>query len=671
MGRPPLTKGLLTGVHHPRGLLVHYMLVVTLVLGLLAGGAVLDQQNVNRATQDDRALVLLAHQMHLSQQILVLAGQLHTPADPDPAEIAALVARLDAAKADVLAIALEIPGGVPEARALAAEISTFVSLARSVLAMPPGSPEAEATLAGLNEIAIAGLPHSLEAQTAVIQDDAERNRAAIGRHDIQILAIVAAILFLEAAFVFWPSYRKAIASVDRLTSKNDAIKEQNRQLEESAHIDPLTGLTNRKRLHDFLDDALAGDAPKDRTLCVLHVDLDHFKELNDTFGHATGDAALKRVAEIMLAHVRKSDVVARIGGDEFVIAMLLSPMATPETVQDISERLIAKIREPMVLNGADIRLGASIGYAFADDGANTPDALIARADVALYEVKRAGKGAARVFSFEMQAREAHRNAMAADMERALDAGEFVPFFQPIVSLETGGVAGVEMLSRWSHPERGLLPPEAFMEIADEVGLIDAIEARVLLDGLDGLAMLRQQGFTIPPLSLSASARSMRYEDFAERLTDAVQAREFRPEQIVVEVLEATLFDTAPDQSSATVGKLRGLGYKVSVSRFGAGHSSLPGLRALDVTCLKTDRSLISRDGAGAEREILSAVLGIASAMALHLVVDGVETDTQVADLRALGAGAAQGAAIARPMGLDALRVWLVEQGFGQDLARGA
>ena len=668
------TGRLMAGIQHPRGLLMHYLLVVAMVLGLLAAGAVLDRTNVNRVMMDDEAIILLSHQMHLSQQIYVLAAQIHTPEDrPDPSEVAGLVSELDQTHRDVMAIALSIPHGNSEARALAASVNEFVALARRVLEMPRGAPGAAAALDDLTAMAVASLPERLEAQAEVFREDAQRSRYAIGRHDVLIFALVASILLLEAAFVFWPAYRKAITSLDRLTSTNSAIAEQNRQLEESAreladsaHVDPLTGLTNRKRLNEFLEEALA-DLNPETQVCVLHVDLDHFKELNDTFGHAAGDAALKQVAELMLSEVRSSDIVARIGGDEFVIAMVLDKATTESIVQDICDRLIAKISEPMVLNGADTRLGASIGFAFAEDGIGDPEALIARADVALYEVKRAGKGAARVFTFEMQARVAERNAIALDMERALDAGEFVPFFQPVVSLDSGTVLGLEMLARWAHPDRGLLSPDDFMDVAEEAGLIDAVEARVLLDGLDGLASLRQQGFTIPPLSLNASTRSMRYDDFAERLTDAVRAREFRPDQIVVEVLENTLFDVARDQSAATVAKLRALGYMVCVSRFGTGYASLPVLRDLDVTSLKIDRSLVSRITKDPERKIVSAIVGLAQAMALGVIADGIDTERHVGNLRDIGAEAGQGSAIARPMGLDALRSWLEDHGLAEDL----
>jgi diguanylate cyclase len=665
---------LLKGAHTPAGfdprrLWLHYALAATIVLGLVAGSALLGRQLSEVDQASGERMLLVERLRMLSQKVLFLARDGAAGADL-PAAVAEFERTLER-------VAGELGAQEPEG-GLTASAVRLAAEARSVAVAVPATNAGARAMAALRETGLSALPADLDAIAARFLAETEATRAGLeSRHRI-VSGIAVFLLLLEGGLVFWPAHRALSASLGWFESQHETIRRQNaalrdraRNLAHSASHDPLTGLTNRKRLCEYLDGLLGLEGPAGRQVCVMHVDLDRFKELNDRLGHATGDAALKRVAEIMREKLRNDDMVSRVGGDEFVIAMASGPSLTPGVVQEIAEDLIRRIRQPMVVNGADIRLGASIGYAFADETSGDADTLIANADIALYEAKRAGKGVARQFTGGMQDRLTRRNAMVLDMERALDAGEFVPYFQPLVALGTGAILGVEMLARWAHPVRGVIHPSDFMDVAEEIGIVDAIDARVLLDGLDALAALRNEGRPVPRLSLNASTRTMRYADYAERLTDAVQARGFPPGDVVVEVLETTLIADMHDQTTATVAKLRQRGFDVYVDDFGTGYSSLLNLASLDVNGLKIDRSLIADIDAGRTRQIVRAIIGLAQAMSLTVVADGIGTARQAEDLMVLGAEAGQGHGIAAPMTAPDLRAWLDRSGTAAGATRPA
>lgn len=649
--------------YDPRRLLLHYVFAVALILGLLVAGTTVHRTAMREAARDAEATSLVARQRTTSQRMLFLASEYRTGGASTDAELlsatAALFERFTADIAGRLSAA-ELPSGFGE------RATAFASAARTVATSPRGSQAGEAAMRKLREAGVSQVLADLDSLAVFFGQRARETRAATDRRDAVTLGIVVAILAAEGMLVFWPAHRAAIASFDSMATtanamqrEKDELESETRRLAFSATHDPLTGLANREKLHEALTDLIGRSDVDPGQICVLHVDLDRFKELNDRLGHAMGDAALKRLAEVMQARVRRDDIVARVGGDEFVIVLLLESGTTEITVHEICERLIAQIREPMVVNGADIQLGASIGYTFASAETSDATTLVANADMALYEAKRDGKGVARPFTDRMRAEVRAREALADDIARALDAGEFVPYFQPLVETGTSRLIGIEMVARWAHPERGLILPEDFMVMADEFGLVDAIEARVFLDGLDSLAALRQRGWEIPRLSLSASTRTMRYDDYAERLTDAVHARGFLPRQIAVEVDETALVGPSRDQAAATISKLRGLGYNVYVDDFGTGYSSLTSLVSLDVNGLKIDRSLIAEIDDPGARRIVRAIVGLSHAMSLTVVADGVGTAALARDLGPLGIDVVQGGAIAPPMPAEDLLPWLV------------
>ncbi len=636
-----------------RRLWIRLSLALAVAAALWAGGAVLQWQTHEATVAVAGRIALVERQREGVLRILALAVAHVEEGGPESRD--RLVAAARGFERARLAIGTPVDAqGVQRFGALAGEVATS----------KPGTAEGNAALAALVGMGTTEMPAALDATEAVLREEIR----TLGRREAlqswMPSALAFSVLVIAALGALRPGLRNLVADHAALRTNNDAIRRRNDELEIrtrnlslSAALDPLTGLANRQSMHDFLSRILSEDGGPGQ-VCVLHVDLDHFKELNDSHGHATGDAALKRVAEIMNARVRRGDLVARVGGDEFVIALNGTGPMNQETVQRIGEELIAKIREPMLVSGADLRLGASVGYAFADEMTRSADTLIANADMALYEAKRAGKGVVRAFTGGMREKVSRRNAMIRDIERALEEGAFLPYFQPILSLETGAVEGVEMLARWAHPERGLIHPSDFMDVAEEIGLVDAIEARVLLDGLDAMAALRQGGGEVPRLTLNASARSMRYEDFAERLTDAVQARGFEPGDIVVEVLESTFVTGSRDQIGLSVEKLRRLGYSVFVDDFGSAYSSLQMLSDLDVNGLKIDPALIAEIDRPQVRQVVEAIMGLAQALSLKVVARGLETSRAARRLSELGAELGQGTEFAAPMPAGEFATWL-------------
>ncbi len=636
-----------------RRLWIRLSLALAAAAGLWVTGAVLQRQTHEATVAVAGRIALVERQREGLLRILALADEhVEEGGSENRDRLVAAAQGFERAR-----LALGAPVDAEGAR-------RFGALAGEVAASKPGSAEGVAALAALVGMGTTEMPAALDASEAALHAEFQ----TLGRQETWQSwgpsALAFAVLALAAIGALRPVLRNMAADHAALRANNDAIRKRNDELEIrarnlslSAALDPLTGLANRQSMHEFLARILSEEGGSGQ-VCVLHVDLDHFKELNDSHGHATGDAALKRVAEIMRARVRRDDLVARVGGDEFVIALTGTGTMHQETVQRIGEELIAKIREPMLVSGADLRLGASVGYAFSDEMTRSADMLIANADMALYEAKRAGKGMARAFTGGMREKVSRRNAMIRDIERALEEGAFLPYFQPILSLETGAVEGVEMLARWAHPERGLIHPSDFMDVAEEIGLVDAIEARVLLDGLDAMAALRQGGREVPRLTLNASARSMRYEDFAERLTDAVRARGFEPGDIAVEVLESTFVTGSRDQIGLSVEKLRRLGYLVFVDDFGSAYSSLQMLSELDVNGLKIDPALIAEIDRPQVRQVVEAIMGLARALSLSVVARGLESPRAARRLLELGAELGQGAGFAAPMPAGEFAAWL-------------
>src|SRR4051812_43418622 len=416
--------------------------------------------------------------------------------------------------------------------------------------------------------------------------------------------------------------------------------------------DPLTGLPNRRTLREVLARELAQAARGWSGPALLLVDLDEFKRVSDPLGHAAGDELLVEVARRLLGCVRAGDVVARLGGDEF--AIVAAGAGGTAGLTTMAERLGASLEAPVALRGVEVRAGASVGIAPDSAGVADPDELLARADLALYAAKEAGRSTWRFFRPTMRERARDDAALELDLRRAVERGELVLHYQPIVDAVSLEARSAEALIRWRHPERGLVPPGGFLPTAERNRMIVPLTYWVLDEALSQAAAWRAEGPGPLPVAVNVAIPALEADGLVRHVERRLAAHSLPPEALVVEVTEGAMADGR--QAMATLAALRRLGVRVAIDDFGAGYSSLARLRDLPLDVLKIDRAFLAARGLKGEA-ILRAVVELGRSLGLPTVAEGVETAEQLGLLRRVGAGLAQGYLIARPMPAAELAAW--------------
>ena len=428
-----------------------------------------------------------------------------------------------------------------------------------------------------------------------------------------------------------------------LASVARRIRRQSKRTEFMALHDTLTGLPNRALHADRVSAALASAGRLGTDVALVVVDLDRFKEVNDTLGHRNGDEFLRIIAERLTATVRPGDTVARLGGDEFGIVL---PGATADSVEGILRRLQEALGQEAELAGVAVSAEASMGYAMGPDDAETPEALLRRADLALYAAKTARAAIVRyhpgIDEFDPQ-----RLGLIAELRRAISAGELLLHYQPKVDAITGHVVAFEALVRWMHPVRGLVPPNDFIPIAESTGLIGPLTQWVVDSAL---AQLAEWSLVRPGLSIAVniSARNLR-DDLPGWILNRLAANRVRASQLVLELTE-TSFATDPVRATALLEELNAAGVRVSLDDFGQGYTSLGSLGHLPVSELKIDRGfVVAMENSAEDRAIVASVIELGHQLGLTVVAEGVETEAVFADLRLLGVDTVQGYLFSRPV----------------------
>jgi diguanylate cyclase (GGDEF)-like protein len=436
---------------------------------------------------------------------------------------------------------------------------------------------------------------------------------------------------------------------DLAVSFNDmaeAIAGSQRALTRQANHDSLTGLANRAAFRARLEAALNRPERRNGTQAVLFVDLDDFKDVNDTMGHAAGDALLGAVAERLEATVRPGDLVARLGGDEF--ALLLDGIPDVAVALAVAERAVTALAAPVEINGTLAHVGASVGLAMRHDDSD-PESLMRQADLAMYTAKGRGKNRVEQYDAVHDAFVEH-NELKAEVAGAAGRGELVLDYQPIIDLTSGTLQGVEALVRWQHPTRGLLPPSAFIDLAEESGAIVDIGAWVLDTAVVQLQSWRRS-YGLPDLwiSVNVSVRQLDDPGFTALVGDVLRRTGLDPASLVLEVTESVLADPAGG-AAAALETLRGLNVRVALDDFGTGYSSFGYLRQLPVDILKIDRSFVSGEHANRPGDLLlEAIVGLAQRLGLDVIPEGIEEPDQLARLQGLGCRIGQGFLLSRPM----------------------
>lgn len=434
-----------------------------------------------------------------------------------------------------------------------------------------------------------------------------------------------------------------------------------------AHYDPLTGLPNRRLFAELLSQSLARARRTGRQVALLFLDLDRFKLINDTLGHGIGDQLLKAVANRLTAALRASDLVCRLGGDEFTV--ILEDVASSEDVARIAQKLLDAIALPFTLGGHEVFTAGSIGIAMFPSDSEDRDALINGADTAMYAAKGHG-GAFQFYSTDMNARAFERLTLETGLRHALARGEFQLFYQPLVDFESGAVVGVEALLRWRHPERGLLSPDRFIGLAEETGLILPIGEWVLRTACTQARAWQREGFPGLRMAVNLSRRQLQQKNLVETVARILEDAELDPRSLELELTESQLIQDA-DRAVPMLRELHRMGIRISIDDFGSEYSSLGYLKRLPITTLKIDESFV-RDIAtsGSDASIARAIITLAHCLNLNVIAEGVETEGQAALLRSQRCNEMQGYYFSRPVDAKTFRA-LLRDGAAIPVGRGA
>ena len=418
------------------------------------------------------------------------------------------------------------------------------------------------------------------------------------------------------------------------------------QLEHQVLHDALTGLPNRGYLRDRLARVLGRvRRHPDQQFALLYLDVDRFKVINDSLGHSAGDEVLKEVSQRFLACVRESDVVARLGGDEF--AVLLEDIEGPDTPTLVAQRVVEALAAPIPLLDNTVQPSVSIGIAIGDAATASGEDLLRDADTAMYRAKAAGRNRYQFFEQGLDAASKAQLALELDLRQALAAEEFEAHFQDIVDLGSGVVVGYEALMRWRHPRRGLLGPADFLHVAEDSGMIEAIDWQVFRRACRALARVRPEAAFV---TLNVSARHFGTEGFAARLVEMIEQSGLAPSRVHIELTEGTLLRN-PERVRAELERLHARGVLTALDDFGTGYSSLSYLHQFPLQMLKIDRAFVTpleAGGAGSGEAIVSAILAMARSLDLEVVAEGIETEAQRQRLLELGCKLGQGYLFARP-----------------------
>ncbi|WP_421361575.1 EAL domain-containing protein [Agrobacterium rosae] len=415
-------------------------------------------------------------------------------------------------------------------------------------------------------------------------------------------------------------------------------------IEHNAMHDYLTDLPNRRCLDDMLARRTANGSESQIGIAILHIDLDRFKQINDTLGHHTGDAMLKHVADMLRDNLKPDDFAARIGGDEFVF---LSPFnGNTSTIAAVANRLIEELRKPVLHEGHECRFGASIGIACGIGPDLDYKQVLLNADIALYNAKKRGRNRCEFFSSDTQDWLINTKRVSDEILTALERDEFVPYYQLQFDAKTLNISGAETLARWKHPVEGILTPDKFLAIAEDLDAVAAIDGIILEKALADFKRWQAAGIPIPKVSVNVSARRLHDPG----LTATLDGLHIQPGTLSFELLESIFLDDSDEIAIRNMQTLRQLGIDIEIDDFGTGHASIIGLLKVNPSTLKVDRELVRLAPQSAEqRKLLSSIIDIGHSLGIKVVAEGVETAEHIRILQDMGCDSLQGYALCRPL----------------------
>ena len=449
----------------------------------------------------------------------------------------------------------------------------------------------------------------------------------------------------------------------RRTAEQQLLSNQTR-LDHMAHHDQLTGLPNRHYMTATLPNMLAAAKTSGSLMALIFLDLDRFKFVNDTLGHEVGDRLLQAVAARLRSSIRSEDILFRMGGDEFVV--VLNKVVSEDEATRGAARIGTALREPVVIDGGRLQISASIGMClFPRDGADMHE-LLKHSDTAMYSAKDRGRDNVQMFTSVMDKALKRRVAVEAMLREAISGRQFDVYYQPILSLESQAIVSLEALIRWKHPTKGMIPPDWFISVAEETGLIVPIGNFVLRRVLENMADWRRAGATLVPVSLNVAPAQLVRGDFRTMILHLLRANQIDAKLLQLEMTERTIFDiasaTAGNQGRDSIEGLRDLGVQIAIDDFGTGYSSLSYLKNWRVDKLKIDKSFIRDLAMGSsDYAIVSAIIAMARHLRIEVIAEGIEAYQQAEILRQIGCHQGQGYLYARPAPAERTLVFLTQQ----------
>ncbi len=455
----------------------------------------------------------------------------------------------------------------------------------------------------------------------------------------------------------------------------DELQQSHAEIEQLAYRDSLTGLPNRRLFLEMLERAIRRPSSLHPYSAILFLDLDDFKKVNDTLGHEAGDILLRNVAHRLSECVRVHDimthesagsedvsndgVVARLGGDEFII--LINDLREPSDARLVAERILTAIREPFIVLEQEFVIGTSIGIASSPDNGTDVEALIKFADTAMYEAKRQDKNTYRFYDDAMQLSLVERVSLERDLRVAVNENALTLHFQPQVDTRTKVITGAEVLIRWQHPERGNVPPDQFIPIAEDMGLIGPLGEWIINETCRQWSEWEHIGIEPPRLALNVSQRQFKLSNLVEVISDSLERNQVRADALEIEITESCMME-APTEVIETLNTIRNMGVRIAMDDFGTGYSSLGALSSLPIDTLKIDRCFITDVGMGKSNEkIVSAIVSLAHNLNLEVVAEGVETRNEYEFLLKKECETCQGYLFSKPLPVDAMTQLLVRE----------
>lgn len=478
----------------------------------------------------------------------------------------------------------------------------------------------------------------------MLSDDSERVIRAIGTcyRDTDGSSRVVGVNWDVSADV---AIKQDLERANALTeARNAELMEATARIEHTSLHDALTHLPNRRYLDRVLQERAAACTSDGDGVALLHIDLDRFKQINDTLGHAAGDAMLVHAAKVLRDNVRSDDFVARIGGDEFVV---LSPLRNGRRdLARLARRIVEEMRKPMPYNGHECRSGVSIGVAYQRGPSVDDKRLLIDADIALYRAKRLGRNRHEFFTEALQAEIVSTKQMADDILKGIEEGQFVAWYQPQFDARTLKISGVEALARWEHPTRGVVSPDRFLPIAEELNVVAIIDRMILEQTLAWMQIWRAQGLMVPRASVNVSGRRLREEG----LIKSLKKLDIAPNTISFELVESIYLDESDDLVAFNIDQLRELGIDIEIDDFGTGYASIVSLLKLQPRRLKIDRQLLMpvRESE-AQRRLIASIVDIGHSLGIGVIAEGVETDDHARIATELECDFLQGYAFSKPL----------------------